>query len=165
MEKIIRLSLLFALVILLAGCDDWNELVDSATGSGDDDSFSAEEIALAIEPKSEPKEEPAPEEEAKTSEEPETLADAQGEEYETRFHHTTTGSSDGGKSLVLCPGQRMDFEKCTAGGKHIPYHGYDKRRVSYWNMREKPAGDIVCVKNGRSYRYKANKTVVRGVCP
>jgi hypothetical protein len=177
MKKMIRFSLLFALVVLLlTGCDDWNELVDSASGSGDDDSISAEEVALVIEPKKDPEPEPEPSKEtgliksleqaekAKTSEVPESSADAQTEEYETRFDHTTTGSSDGGKSLVLCSGQRMDFDKCTAGGVTIPYHGHDKGRVSYWNMREEPRGDIVCIKNGRSYRYKADRTMVYGNC-
>jgi hypothetical protein len=66
--------------------------------------------------------------------------------------------------LVLCPGQRMDFDRCSANGIGIPFHGYDKGRVSYWNMRKEPAGDIVCVKDGRSYRYKADRRTLYGRC-
>lgn len=84
--------------------------------------------------------------------------------YQTRYHHTTTGSSDGGKSLVLCPGQVMDFDECSAGDVNIPLHGKDTGRVIYWNMTQVPAGDIICTKNGKSYKYKANATIVHGDC-
>jgi len=84
--------------------------------------------------------------------------------YETRFHHTTTGSSDGGKSLVLCPGQVMNFEKCSVGDVIIPHHGMDTGRVIYWNMTEVPQGDINCIKDGKTYKYKADSTIVHGDC-
>jgi len=84
--------------------------------------------------------------------------------YETKFHHTTTGSSDGGKSVVLCPGQTIDFDKCSASGVDIPFHGYDTGRIIYWNMKQVPAGDIICTKGGKTYRYRADKTIVYGDC-
>ncbi len=58
----------------------------------------------------------------------------------------------------------MNFDKCSVGNVDIPYHGTDKGRQSYWNMSEEPRGDIVCVKNGKSYRYKANSVMVNGSC-
>ena len=85
-------------------------------------------------------------------------------EYETKYHHTTTGSSDGGKSLVLCPGQVIKFDKCTSGGVNIPFHGHDTGRVVYWNMSKEPEGDILCEKDGRVYKYRADKTIVYGDC-
>ncbi len=104
-------------------------------------------------------------EQTKTKVEPIKEKQSAGAEgYETKFHHTTTGSSDGGKSLVLCPGQVLDFEKCTSDGVVIPFHGYDTERVIYWNMTQVPRGDIVCTKNGDVYRYKANSTLVKGDC-
>ncbi len=86
-------------------------------------------------------------------------------EYETKYHHTTTASSDGGKSLVMCPGQVMSFESCTCDGVSIPYHGYDTGREIYWNMAAEPVGDIVCLKGGVTYRYKAVDDVDYGDCP
>ena len=83
--------------------------------------------------------------------------------YETRFHHTTEGSSDGGKSLVLCPRQKMGFDKCTVGDINLPRHD-DDGREGYWNMTEVPAGDIVCTKDGKSYRYKSGKKMLEGKC-
>ena len=81
--------------------------------------------------------------------------------YETRFHHTTEGSSDGGKSLVLCPGQEMDFEKCSAGDTVLARHD-DDGREGYWKMTAEPAGDIVCTKDGTSYRYKSGEKMFEG---
>ena len=84
--------------------------------------------------------------------------------YETKFHHTTTGSSDGGKSLVMCPGQKMNFDHCECNGITIPFHGYDEGRETYWEMFKVPKGDIICVKDGKKYRYKANRVKVDGKC-
>lgn len=85
-------------------------------------------------------------------------------EYETYFHHTTTGSIDGGKSLVLCPGQNIRFDRCVTGNTVIPFHGYDKGRISYWNMRQEPRGDIVCTRDGVEHNYRADATIVYGDC-
>ena len=152
MSKITRFFLLLTLILFLNGCsDEWDDLVDSISGSGDD--------------------KPTPEEVAATTTTTTTVvatpvvtAKPEATEYESKFHHTSTGSSDGGKSLVLCPGQVMNFDKCSVGNVDIPYHGTDKGRQSYWNMSEEPRGDIVCVKNGKSYRYKANSVMVNGSC-
>jgi hypothetical protein len=84
--------------------------------------------------------------------------------YQTRYHHTTTGSSDGGKSLVLCPGDTTRFDRCESDGVEIPYHGTDNGRLSYWNMTEVPVGDIVCTKDGKTYRYRAEQAVDFGEC-
>ena len=83
--------------------------------------------------------------------------------YETRFHHTTEGSSDGGKSLVLCPGQKMDFDKCSVGDIVLPRHD-DDGREGYWNMTAEPVGDIVCIKDGTSYRYRSGEKILEGKC-
>jgi len=149
MGKIAKLFLLFLCILLLNGCGEWDDLVDSVTGSGDDKPTPAKE-AVAAKP------------EVATT--PEVAEEPKVTRYETEFHHTTTGSSDGGKSLVLCPGQSMNFDSCSVGDVNIPRHGNDKGRESYWNMTEVPRGDIVCVKNGKSYKYKANKTITNGKC-
>lgn len=154
MKKLIRISLLFALVLLFNGCDEWDSVVDSVSGSGDDDETTVTEVSTVTTGTATPQ-----------------VADVQKEEsvpeatsYTSRFHHTTTGSSDGGKSLVLCPGQVMNFDKCEADGVSIPFHGYDTGRVIYWNMTRVPRGDINCVKDGKSYKYRADKTLVYGDC-
>jgi hypothetical protein len=104
-------------------------------------------------------------------EEPELKDDVELEEsdpisvnpsYETKFHHTQTAGPDKGKSLVLCPGQRMDFDKCTSGGINIPRHTDGEGRETYWNMTEEPDEDILCVKDGRFYLYPATITDSRG---
>jgi hypothetical protein len=156
MDKITRFSLLFTLIFSLSGCDIWDDLVDSISGSGDDKSDPIiETIAAKKEAEAEPEEEP---EEEKQVEKQEST------EYATRFHHTTTGGVDGGKSLVLCPGQRMNYSDCSVGSTSIPFHGFDEGREIYWNMKRVPSGDIVCTKNGKSYRYRANGTFVSGQC-
>ncbi len=139
MKKISRFLLPFALILLLNGCDEWDDLVDSVSGSEDDDSASTTTAAT-------------------------TTTTKAATEYETKFHHTTTGSSDGGKSLVLCPGQSIGYETCSVGSVKIPRHSSDGGRETYWNMKEEPVGDIVCVKSGKSYKYKAKKTVEYGKC-
>ena len=137
MSKIASFFLLLALILLLNGCsDEWDDLVDSISGSGDDDPTPIEEVAAVPE----------------------------ATEYSSKFHHTATGSSDGGKSLVLCPGQVMNFDECSVGNVDIPYHGSDDGRVIYWNISEEPAGDIICVKNKKSYKYKADSMMVDGDC-
>lgn len=109
--------------------------------------------------------ETAPTNSAEKEPEKETGEDASAEtDYETKFHHTTTGSSDGGKSLVLCPGQDIKFDSCSAGGVDIPFHGHDTGRIVYYNVSKEPEGDIVCKKGDRVYKYRADKTIVYGDC-
>lgn len=84
--------------------------------------------------------------------------------YQTMFHHTTTGYKDGGKSLVLCPGQEVIFDECTVGKTLIPLHGKDENRLIYWNMKEVPTGDIVCTIADKSYQFLANEPFVAGKC-
>ena len=148
MPKIIGFFLLLTLILSLNGCDAWDDLVDSISGSGDDNPTPIEEVAAV----------------PKVAAAPKVTAEPKATRYASKFHHTSTGSSDGGKSLVLCPGQRMNFDRCSVGDVDIPYHGSDDGRVVYWNIREEPRGDIVCVKNGKSYKYKANSVMVNGSC-
>ena len=168
MSKVAQCFLLLPLILLLNGCsDEWDDLVDSISGSGDDNSTPVEEVVAAkaevVEtPKATAKQKVTVEPKVKTETKAKTKPRVTG--YESKFHHTATGSSDGGKSLVLCPGQVMNFDECSVGSVDIPYHGSDDGRVIYWNMREEPRGDIVCVKNGKSYKYKANSTMVDGNC-
>jgi hypothetical protein len=82
--------------------------------------------------------------------------------YETKFHHTQTNGPDPGKSLVMCPGQRMDFDRCTSNGVVIPRHKDGDGRETYWNMTEEPEGDIVCTKGDKKYLYPATITDSRG---
>ena len=154
MPKIIRFFLLLTLILSLNGCDAWDDLVDSISGSGDDNPTPIEEVAAVPEIIAVPEVTAAPK----------VTAEPKATRYASKFHHTTTGSSDGGKSLVLCPGQIMNFDRCSVGDVDIPYHGSDDGRVVYWNIREEPRGDIVCVKNGKSYKYKANSVMVNGSC-
>ena len=80
----------------------------------------------------------------------------------TKFHHTQTDGPDGGKSLVLCPGQSMNFKNCTSGSIKIPRHGLDEGREIYWNMRQSTKGDIQCEKDGKTYLFPASKPDSRG---
>ena len=186
-KKFIFFSLL-ASFLLLNGCsDEWNDLVDTVSGSGDDNPAPVEEEvaavgAVASEPPShqqtpgetpteaQPTEEAATDETASeevvaaTKETKEAEPEPKVSRYESRFHHTTTASSDGGKSLVLCPGQRIGFDRCESNGVEIPRHSDDHNRETYWNMFEEPRGDIICVKDGKRYRYKANAKVLFGDC-
>ncbi|MBT8346995.1 MAG: hypothetical protein KJO28_11925 [Desulfofustis sp.] len=180
-KKIIIISLL-AFILLLNGCsDEWNDLVDSISGSGDDNPAPVEEeVAAAPEAATEQNvteeaviaivqatDEAAPESKATAEVATESKATAEAApkpKVTDHFHHTTTASSDGGKSLVMCPGHVPNFDKCSVGDTDIPFHGYDNGRVIYWNMFDEPRGDIICVKNGKRYRYKANSTVVYGNC-
>jgi hypothetical protein len=82
--------------------------------------------------------------------------------YETKFHHTQTNGPDPGKSLVLCPDQRMTFDSCSVGDVKIPLHGLDEGREIYWNMTEEPTGDIKCEKDGKTYLYPASTPDSRG---
>jgi hypothetical protein len=82
--------------------------------------------------------------------------------YETRFHHTQTAGPDSGKSLVLCPGQRMDFDQCVSGGVEIPRHKDGDGRETYWAMDKEPDDDIRCTKDGKTYLYPATITDSRG---
>ena len=184
MIRRIRLFLLLAFILLLSGCsDEWNDLVDSISGSGDDNPAPKEkEVAAAPESETEQEvteeavvailqatDEAAPESEAteEAAAESEATEEAGAESEATsasEFHHTTTASSDGGKSLVMCPGHVPDFDKCSVGDTDIPFHGYDNGRVIYWNMFEEPRGDIICIEDGKSYRYRADSMVVYGSC-
>ena len=85
------------------------------------------------------------------------------------FHHTTTASSDGGKSLVLCPGDPTEFDRVWVEGTNvtIPRHANDHGRVTYWNMRQEPDGDILAKKGNKIYKFPASRAgngVVRGTC-
>jgi hypothetical protein len=104
-------------------------------------------------------------EEPVTPAEPEDIPPATPEDplaYETRFHHTQTAGPDKGKSLVLCPGQTMQFDSCTSDGVKIPWHGYGDGRETYWNMTEEPKGDILCRKGDNLYLYPATEVDSRG---
>lgn len=85
-------------------------------------------------------------------------------EFSNKFHHITTGYVDGGKSLALCNGDTTRFDKCESDGVDIPYHGLDEGRLLYWNMNKEPIGDIICVKDGKEYRYKAPEGITFGNC-
>jgi hypothetical protein len=161
MSKTISFFLLLTLILLLNGCsDEWDDLVDAISGSGDDNPTPIEEVAAATPVAATPVVATPVVAAPVMATEPEP----ESAEYESEFHHTSTGSSDGGKSLVLCPGQVMNFDSCSVGNVDIPYHGTDNGRHGYWNMREEPRGDIVCVKNGKSYKYKADSMMVEGSC-
>ena len=80
------------------------------------------------------------------------------------FHHTTTASSDGGKSLVMCPDETMMFDECSVGDVDIPFHGHDNDRIIYWNMTEEPSGDILCIKGNKGYVFPAGDVIVYGEC-
>lgn len=84
--------------------------------------------------------------------------------YETKFDYTTTGGLVGGKSLVLCPGKRINFDKCECDGIIIPKQGDIDGKERYWNMFQVPIGDIICIKDGKKFRYKADKQMVKGSC-
>jgi hypothetical protein len=91
----------------------------------------------------------------------------EGKVYQTKFDHTTNDPQklkDGGKSLVLCPGQTMNFDKCSSNIVEIPRHSDDNGRETYWSMASAPVGDIVCKKDGKSYRYPASKLMTKGNC-
>ncbi|WP_136808534.1 hypothetical protein [Desulfosediminicola flagellatus] len=141
MKIVTKLFCLSACVLLLNGCD-WfdDDSVDSSGGSGSSASV------------------------AQTG----TTSTSSSGAYQTRYHHTHTGGKDPGKSLVLCPGQKIYFEKCTSNGVNIPFHGYDHDlsvpRMTYWNMSYSGKGDIVCTLKGKTYRYPANSTQVNGDC-
>ncbi len=94
--------------------------------------------------------------------------DLDGMIYEIRFHHTTFDpghTKDGGKSLVLCPGDDRKDLKCAVGDVPIRFHGISEERASYWNMTESPTGDISCVDGGgKTYKYKSDKTINYGSC-
>jgi hypothetical protein len=82
------------------------------------------------------------------------------------FHHTQlNGATDGGVSLVLCPGDDNRGFKCSQGDINVPYHGTDKVRVAYWNMRESGTGAIVCIDGDKTYSFKTvNTEVHKGKC-
>lgn len=85
------------------------------------------------------------------------------------FHHTTTASSDGGKSLVLCPGDNMEFDKVWCGRHTIPRHNDDNGRHTWWNGRRgaEPDGDIFAKKGNKVYRFPASRKdrgIVYGSC-
>lgn len=159
MTKLPRLLLLCTLTLALSGCDLWDDMVDSVSGSGDDDPEPIVQTTVAQ------SEAPAPAvAKPATVEKKEAVEEQKETEYETRFHHTATGSKDGGKSLVLCSGQKMKFTSCLSDGTSIPFHGYDHGRETYWNMHKEPQGDIVCKKDGKTYRFRADTTFVYGLC-
>lgn len=111
----------------------------------------------------EPEEAVKPEEPVEETTEPDDIPPATKPlTHEIRFHHTQTSGPDKGKSLVLCPGQRMGFTVCTSDGIDIPRHSDGDGRETYWNMNREPVGDIVCVKDGKSYLYPATKVDDRG---
>lgn len=180
MKKLMIFFLLVTLTLFISSCDEWDELVDSVSGSGDDtEDTVAEDVADSS--TSDTKDDTSKDD--STTESKDTSKDTSKDsskdtsksedkdndadkptKYESKFHHTTTGSSDGGKSLVLCPRQSMNFSSCKTGKVKIPRHDSDKGRETYWNMKQEPVGDIICVKNGKSYKYKANKKVLYGKC-
>ena len=84
--------------------------------------------------------------------------------YETKFDHTQTAGSDGGKSLVMCPDETRIFDSCSADGVDVPYHGRDEGRITYWNMTEEPAGEITCTLGDEKFRYPAGSNMVYGEC-
>ena len=96
--------------------------------------------------------------------------------YPSRYHHTLVGGSDGGISFMSCPGQELDYKKCSCEGIDMPRHGWkndgstgDDGRQNWWNMFKEPKGDtdIVCVtKTGIEHRYKINKKqiLLKGNC-
>ncbi len=56
MEKVSRLFLLFALTVLLNGCNTWDDMVDSVTGSGDDDPAPVTSAVVSTQASSAPEE-------------------------------------------------------------------------------------------------------------
>ncbi len=79
----------------------------------------------------------------------------------TKYHHTQWNHpKDGGKSLVLCPGEKKLFSRCWVGTVSIPYHDNGAPRHSWWNMKQAPAGDINCLdKDGKYHVFKSSNTI------
>ena len=85
-------------------------------------------------------------------------------DYYQRYHHTTSGSVDGGTSIVLCPGQAKIFDTCSVNGVNIPYVGKDEGRYAWWNMRQVLKGDMICTGNGKTYKFIADLPFRAGFC-
>lgn len=166
MNQISKLFLSLTLIVLLTSCNEWDDLVDSVSGSGDDDPtpIAEEVVAANTDTTITAEDSPVIAANTDTTITAEDSPVAESTSYETRFHHTATGSSDGGKALVLCPGQVMNFDRCYVGDVTIPYHGTDEGRIIYWNTQRDPSGDIHCVKGSQSYKYKADRVMVFGDC-
>ncbi len=81
------------------------------------------------------------------------------------FHHSGKApASDGGTVLMLCPGDRPNFDSCHAGSVRLPKHANeDDGRQLYWNMRVATTADIICKKGNESYLFPGGN-MVRGEC-
>ncbi len=99
------------------------------------------------------------------TEETDDVADST--EYQTKFSHTSmrTSVTKNTKALVLCPGQTIEFDSCTASGVEIPRHSTDdKGRETYLHTTQALEGDITCIKDGKTYLYKSDSVENFGEC-
>jgi len=96
--------------------------------------------------------------------------------YPKRYHHTLVGGTDGGISFKACPGQILDYVKCSCEGIDMPRHNWVKdgtapadNRQGWWRTKIEPKynTDIICTtKTGVEHHYKIDKkeVVLRGNC-
>ena len=102
--------------------------------------------------------------EGNTTQDPENIV------WETYYHHTHLNGSDGGVSLVLCPGDSRRLTNVRCGNISIPQHGPhmngDKGRTAYWKRRvTAPDTYITAEYEGRTLYFKTrNYSVLDGSC-
>ena len=104
MKHILKILLILSVSLLLSSCGEWDNLVDSVTGSDDDDTTTAQAEAAR-----KPVTTPAAKTETKTT----TTAskDVKSEEYSRKATYTSYGTRNGGRQAWRIPKKGPDFGK------------------------------------------------------
>ncbi len=142
MKRIFSVVMVLLLAGMLNGCDDWDDLVDSVGGSGDDDSAAGINIDTSKNDKKE---------DTTTS-----SASSTGDSTSSqKFHHYNPRAFWGkGVAIVFCPNQAQ-FESCTLNDTAMTLHGNQDEHRDVWKILGKTgtAGTVVCTKGGSSYSF------------
>lgn len=150
-----RYLLICALLLNLSGCAYMGDLIDDYN-------------TKRLEEKKKEDERKKKEEERKKQEEEERKRKEEEErekpKYSSRHHHTNGDCHLEARKtacVILCP--RDKATSCEMNGKKMKKHGAQDRGRDVW-LGPWPAGDMICVIDGKKYKYKVESGMNFGTC-
>ncbi len=150
MKKFFSTLMVLSVVFLINGCDSWDDLVESISGSGDDEEVISSVVTTST----------STTDTNTTSTAPTTSTASTTAENSNRFDHYNPQAWHGaGVAIVLCRGDaRMD--SCSIDGKSMGLHGSQDHDRDVWTIRGKSGygGTITCKRKSKAFAFKVGRS-------
>jgi hypothetical protein len=153
MRKILNAVMIMSVVLVLNGCDSWDDFVDSISGSGDDKKTTSSVTTTGT---------PATVTKTSSTPAPPTVT-----KTSNRFDHYNPQAWDGnGVAVVMC-GNDARMESCSLDGKAMSLHGSQDKGRDAWTIRGRSGygGTITCKRGSNAYSFRVgSRGITWGGC-